>query len=131
MQDNLASEGGKYVAAYKGVLRGEGILVTAYFGHSYIGKHCKKLCILKVALQITSPLLLRFESDLKKIAALRRRRNRLRHAIKKAPYGMYHIEYQARSQKLATVEQQYERLKEDLQRNDTYQEAMSTRQKWI
>ena len=37
-----------------------GLRKTCYFGHAYIGKHCKRLCESEVAVAITAPLLFGF-----------------------------------------------------------------------
>ena len=37
-----------------------GLQKTCYFGHAYIGKHCKRLCESEVAVAITAPLLFGF-----------------------------------------------------------------------
>lgn len=131
-KESYAKGDGEHVCAYKQKMVDVGVSKTAYFGHAYIGKYCKFLCTIFVALAITQPILLRWEEERRGVVKLRNRYQRARYKVRReGKVDKSSQEYLQAMADAASAKEAYQSVVRSLQQDVSYQEALVRRQHWV
>lgn len=112
---------GIHMCKWKSVLVSCNLVKSAYFGHAYIGRHCKAITSLRVSTALSTAFLACFDVQIKEVKTARNRMRRYQRQMTSSPAAMA---------RYTSARQLYEAKRDALLGDQVYQERLRMQHMW-